>query len=123
MVEIQFGVKIKLFRSDNGTEFINDFCHDFFISKGILHQKSIVRTPQQNGVAERKHRHLLNTTRAISFMQGFLNTFRVNVYSLPLTSSFLWNLYSGTTLLRNYLAVHPTVNTSGSLAVCVLQPI
>jgi len=46
MIATQFGVHIKMVRSDNGTEFINDFCHDLFSSKGILHQKSIVRTPQ-----------------------------------------------------------------------------
>ncbi|GJY21662.1 pyridoxal 5'-phosphate synthase-like subunit PDX1.2, partial [Tanacetum coccineum] len=36
-------------------------------SKWIVHQKSIPYTPQQNGVVERKHRHLLETARAIRF--------------------------------------------------------
>ena len=35
MIETQFGVKVKMVRSGNGTEFINDFCHYFFVSKGI----------------------------------------------------------------------------------------
>ena len=70
MVETQFQTKIQLIRSDNGTELINSFCHDFFISKGILHQKSIVKTPQQNRVVERKYRHLLDTARALRFHAG-----------------------------------------------------
>ena len=70
MVEAQFKVKSQLVRSDNGTKFINDFCHALFASKDILHKKSIVKTPQPNSVAERKHRHLLDTARAIRFQPG-----------------------------------------------------
>jgi len=63
MVETQFNCKIAMFRTDNGTEFVNASLLTFFASKGILHQRSIVGTPQQNGVAERKHRHLLETAK------------------------------------------------------------
>ncbi|GJX27564.1 retrovirus-related pol polyprotein from transposon TNT 1-94 [Tanacetum coccineum] len=46
------------------------FCHPHMNIKidwlkGILHQKSITYTPQQNRVVERKHRHLLDTARSI----------------------------------------------------------
>ena len=67
MIETHFHAKILHIRTDNGTEFIQSSYLDFFNSKGILHQKSIVHTPQQNGVAERKHRHLLDTARALRF--------------------------------------------------------
>jgi len=41
--------------------------NEFFSSKGIIHQTSCVETPEQNGIAERKHLHLLNVTRALIF--------------------------------------------------------
>ncbi|MCI01909.1 peptide transporter PTR2, partial [Trifolium medium] len=57
LVENQFHVIPKILRSDNGPEFM---LNDFFAKKGIIHQKSCVETPQQNGRVERKHQHILN---------------------------------------------------------------
>ena len=74
MIETQTK-KILMIRSDNGSEFIQTAYLDFFASKGILHQKSIVKNPQQNVVVERKHRHLLDTARAIRFHTGLPQNF------------------------------------------------
>jgi len=58
-VEKQFGATVKVIRSDNGREFKEISKLEFYGQKDILHQTSCVDTPQQNGVVERKHQHLL----------------------------------------------------------------
>lgn len=60
-------MKVKVLRSDNGTEFMNSKCSELFASLSIVHQRSCAYTPQQNGVVERKNRHILNTARALRF--------------------------------------------------------
>ncbi|KAK9059410.1 hypothetical protein SSX86_022030 [Deinandra increscens subsp. villosa] len=66
----QFKAVVKVFRSDNGTEFINNQMTDFCKNSGIVHQTTCAYTPQQNGIAERKHRHLLNVARSLMFQSG-----------------------------------------------------
>nr|KAJ0198868.1 hypothetical protein LSAT_V11C600327230 [Lactuca sativa] len=55
----------EIFRSDNGGEFVNSEMKSFFQTKGIIHQTTCPHTPEQNGVAERKNRILLEITRAL----------------------------------------------------------
>jgi len=57
MVKTQFNTKITMIRSDNGTEFFNTPCLAFLSKTGVLHQKFIVGSPQQNGIAETSLRH------------------------------------------------------------------
>ncbi|GKB17066.1 retrovirus-related pol polyprotein from transposon TNT 1-94 [Tanacetum coccineum] len=52
-------------RTDNGTEFVNKNLTDFYESVGITHEKTVPRTPQQNGVVERRNRTLVEAARTM----------------------------------------------------------
>ena len=58
MVENQTGKKLKAFRTDNGGEYVSTEFKDFCSRRGIRRQFSAPYTPAQNGIAERKHRHI-----------------------------------------------------------------
>lgn len=45
MIEKQFGKRVKVLRSDNGSEFFNHSYNDLFISLGIVHKRSCPYTP------------------------------------------------------------------------------
>jgi len=64
-IKTQFGVSIRVLRSDNGCEYLSHSFKQFMASHGILHQTSYAYTPQQNGLAERKNRHLMETTHTL----------------------------------------------------------
>ncbi|GJQ92149.1 putative ribonuclease H-like domain-containing protein [Tanacetum coccineum] len=57
--------KVKVIRCDNGTEFKNREMNQFCEMKGILRQFSVARTPQQNGVAERRNMTLIKAARTM----------------------------------------------------------
>lgn len=65
MIEVQSGLKIKVLRTDNGGEYTSNefkaFCDEF----GIVHQLTIPYSPQQNGVAERKNRTVMEMARCL----------------------------------------------------------
>ncbi|GKA87270.1 putative ribonuclease H-like domain-containing protein [Tanacetum coccineum] len=57
--------KVKVIRCDNGTEFKNKEMNQFCEMKGILRQFSVARTPQQNRVAERRNKTLIEAARTM----------------------------------------------------------
>ncbi|GKB11235.1 uncharacterized mitochondrial protein-like protein [Tanacetum coccineum] len=57
--------KVKIIRCDNRTEFKNNDLNQFCGMKGIKREFSVARTPQQNGVAERKNRSLIEAARTM----------------------------------------------------------
>ncbi|KAL6323616.1 hypothetical protein AAG906_039210 [Vitis piasezkii] len=88
-VSTQFASHIKIFRSDNGGEFLS--LQSFFKDNGVLFQHSCVYTPQQNGVVERKHQcaltvHIIN--RLPSPILSFKTPFE-RLYLKPPTYSHL----------------------------------
>ncbi|PKU70959.1 Retrovirus-related Pol polyprotein from transposon TNT 1-94 [Dendrobium catenatum] len=88
MIEKQFPYKVKQLRSDGGSEYINKTLQNYLQKHGIVHQISCPYTPEQNGTAERKHRHLIETTRTL------INTASIPYKYWPdtvLTASYLIN--------------------------------
>ncbi|GJT50374.1 putative ribonuclease H-like domain-containing protein [Tanacetum coccineum] len=74
-IENQLNQKVKTIRCDNGTEFKNRDIIEFCGSKGIKREYSNARTPQQNGVAERKNRTLIEAARTMLADSFLPNTF------------------------------------------------
>ena len=66
-IHTQFHVFVQNLKSDNAKEYMSEQFQSFMLLNGILHQTSYVDTPSQNGVAERKYRHLLETIWALLF--------------------------------------------------------
>nr|GEU48733.1 putative ribonuclease H-like domain-containing protein [Tanacetum cinerariifolium] len=64
-LENQLSLKMKVIRSDNGTEFKNNDLNQLCGIKGIKREFSVPRTPQQNGIAERKNRTLIEAARTM----------------------------------------------------------
>ena len=62
MVQNQYNTRIKILRTDNGTEYFNTLLGAYLLEQGIIHQSSCIGTPQQNEIVERKNRHLLEVT-------------------------------------------------------------
>ncbi|KAD4385385.1 hypothetical protein E3N88_25553 [Mikania micrantha] len=65
LIENQKNLKVNVIRTDNGTEFRNQTLIYFCDEIGIARQCSAARTPQQNGVAERQNRLLIEAARTM----------------------------------------------------------
>lgn len=65
MIRTQFERQINIIRSYNGGEYSSYRFREYLDSHGIFHQTSCLQTPEQNGVAERKNRHLLEVARCL----------------------------------------------------------
>nr|GEV49504.1 putative ribonuclease H-like domain-containing protein [Tanacetum cinerariifolium] len=72
-------LKVKITRYDNGGEFRNKEMNDFCSQKGIKREFSNARTPQQNGVAKRRNRRLIEAARTMLADAKLLVTFWAKV--------------------------------------------
>ena len=63
MISTQFSKVIKIFRTDKAMGYKNSQFFDFIHTQGTIIQRSCAGTSQQNGRAERKHRHILDSVR------------------------------------------------------------
>jgi hypothetical protein len=88
LVETQFSTKIQQLQSDGGGEYTSHLFQSFLTSNGILHRKSCPHTSQQNGLAERKLRHILETGLTLLAQSGLSKHHWVDAF---LTSVFIIN--------------------------------
>lgn len=81
--------KIKSFQSDNGTEYINQFFQNLFKDEGISHRKIVAGCPEQNGIAERLNRTIVEMSRCLLIQSGLPEYFWAEAAN---TSCYIRNL-------------------------------
>nr|GEX61105.1 integrase, catalytic region, zinc finger, CCHC-type, peptidase aspartic, catalytic [Tanacetum cinerariifolium] len=65
LVQRGLQAQVRVVRTDKGTEFLNQILHAYFDAEGIPHQTFVARTPEQNGVVERRNRTLVEAARTM----------------------------------------------------------
>ena len=75
MVEKQKGESVKTLQTDNGTEYTGNEFDKYLKEKGITRRLTVPNNPEQNGVAERKNRTLLDTARCLLLESKLPHTF------------------------------------------------
>ena len=65
LVENSSGQKLRTLRSDNGGEYTSAEFTAYLRKEGVRHEFTVSKTPQQNGVAERMNRTLVETVRSM----------------------------------------------------------
>ncbi|GJR91747.1 putative ribonuclease H-like domain-containing protein [Tanacetum coccineum] len=78
-IENQLDHKVKVIRCDNRTEFKNSVMNQFYEMKGIKREFNVAMTPQQDGVAERRNRTLIEATRTMLVDSKLPTTFLAEV--------------------------------------------
>ena len=75
LVENQIGQKIKRLRTDNGLDFCSKPFNDFYKENDIARHRTVAGTPQQNGLAERFKRTILERVRCMLLSAGLPKIF------------------------------------------------
>ncbi|GJT91550.1 retrovirus-related pol polyprotein from transposon TNT 1-94 [Tanacetum coccineum] len=65
MIQVRLKTPVRRIRTDNGTEFVNQTLREYYEKVGISHETSVARSPQQNGVVERRNRTLVEAARTM----------------------------------------------------------
>ncbi|KAJ9541661.1 hypothetical protein OSB04_028167 [Centaurea solstitialis] len=74
-LQVLHRLHVRVLRSDNGTKFKNSVIEEYLASVGITHNFSASRTPQQNGVVERKNKTIVEAARTMLNASGLPLTF------------------------------------------------
>lgn len=73
--ELQTGRRLKKLHRDNGGEYVSHDFESYCTDHGVHHEHTIPYSPQQNGVAERKNRTILNAIRCMLIHSGLSRVF------------------------------------------------
>ncbi|GJZ72906.1 retrovirus-related pol polyprotein from transposon TNT 1-94 [Tanacetum coccineum] len=65
IIQVRLKVHVQRIRTDNGTEFVNQTLREYYEKVDISHETSVARSPQQNGVVERRNRTLIEVARTM----------------------------------------------------------
>ncbi|GKC13663.1 retrovirus-related pol polyprotein from transposon TNT 1-94, partial [Tanacetum coccineum] len=65
MIQVRLKETVRHIRTDNGTEFVNQTLREYYEKVGISHETSVARSPQQNGVVERRNHTLIEAAHTM----------------------------------------------------------
>ncbi|GJW48191.1 retrovirus-related pol polyprotein from transposon TNT 1-94 [Tanacetum coccineum] len=65
LIQVRLKEPVRRIRTDNGTEFVNQTLCEYYEKVGISHETSVARSPQQNGVVERRNHTLIEVARTM----------------------------------------------------------
>ncbi|GKF67353.1 putative ribonuclease H-like domain-containing protein, partial [Tanacetum coccineum] len=65
MIQLRLKAPVRRIRTDNGTKFVNQTLCEYYEKVGMSHETSVARSPQQNGVVERRNRTLIEAARTM----------------------------------------------------------
>jgi transposase InsO family protein len=82
MVEQEKGVSIKCLRFDGGGEYFSNEFNEYLKEHGIQRKYSCSYSPQQNGVVERKNKHIVEITHAMLNEKNLPNYFWVEIVAI-----------------------------------------
>ena len=85
MVETETSLKVKCLISNNGGEYIDEGFSGYYAAQRIRMEKTIPKTPQQNGVAERMNRTLNERARSMRLHAGLPKPSGLMLLALQLT--------------------------------------
>ena len=111
LVEKSSGRKLKVLRTDNGGEYTSTKFEDYLNAEGVRHERTVPKTPEQNGVAERQNRTLVETVRSMLIDSKLPHKFWAEALN---TATYLRNrsptkAIDGMTPFEAWTSVKPTV--------------